>query len=101
MKKYKLRESQLKSIEQMEFVCDNVYVNNVNFVCLEEIKEPLKRGDKVRFKDFNSDEWFYGWFSKDDSCFTLQRQFVDRWNIIEAHEWTDADLMPDVLKEGK
>ena len=107
MSNFKFSEKQINEIRQLRYSAPFQGVGGVTMT-LEEVKEPLKRGDKVKFKSINS-EWRFGWYEStfetydDNTChctYTLEGSRAN-WSFCEAYDWTDADLMPASLKEGE
>ena len=104
--KYKLSKEQLKALSELR-VDEQSFIGEmksrmcviVDSFKLEEIQEPLKKGDKVRFRDSKELPWDYGFLMRIDKEFSYSfvvrsagRSIEFRYRLCEPYEWTEQDL---------
>jgi len=100
-KKFKLTDKAIEGLKSRVFTEGNSlrFYSKVDcgayeeYLCgnsIEEVVEPLKKGDKVRFKA--NHEWTLGFHCGDQAVVGLGLVTPYNFKTIERYEWTEEDL---------
>ena len=100
-KLYQFTEDQITEIKGDLYRESEIRIGNRVYP-LEEVKEPLKRGDKVKFRAMNSSVFSFGFYYDDNGDNKALVRFVgDNTDLVttrvicedcEAYEWTEDEL---------